>query len=127
MILGIRHAALASALALLAACDGAASNETTAQNQAATIVDPIAVPPPVAAALADPLRAMHRGADARRHPGEIVAFTGVAAGQRVLDLIPGRRLLDADLQPHRRTGRPGLCRLAGKLRAGRAGQCSDAA
>ena len=32
---------------------------------------------------------MHRGADARRHPGEIIAFTGVAPGQRVLDLIPG--------------------------------------
>ena len=32
---------------------------------------------------------MHRAADARRRPGEILAFTGVRAGDKVLDLIPG--------------------------------------
>jgi predicted methyltransferase len=84
-----RTASLAIALALLAACGPGSSNETAAQNQIATIVDPIAIPAPVAAALADPRRAMHQGADARRHPGEIIAFTGVRSGQRVLDLIPG--------------------------------------
>ena len=32
---------------------------------------------------------MHRGADERRHPGELVALSGLKAGDRVLDLIPG--------------------------------------
>jgi len=85
----VHRTSLAMALALLAACGAGQPNETVAQNQTATIVDPIAVPQHVTTALADPLRAMHRGADSRRHPGEIIAFTGVRAGQRVLDLIPG--------------------------------------
>lgn len=43
----------------------------------------------VAKALADPGRASQRGDDARRHPAELVGLSGVHAGQRVLDLIPG--------------------------------------
>jgi predicted methyltransferase len=43
----------------------------------------------VARALADPGRAFQRGDDARRHPAELVGMSGVHAGQRVLDLIPG--------------------------------------
>jgi predicted methyltransferase len=43
----------------------------------------------VAKALADPGRAFQRGDDARRHPAELVGMSGVHAGQRVLDLIPG--------------------------------------
>jgi len=43
----------------------------------------------VAKALADPARAFQRGDDARRHPAELVGLSGVHAGQRVLDLIPG--------------------------------------
>ncbi len=43
----------------------------------------------VAQALADPARASQRGDDARRHPAELVGLSGVHAGQRVLDLIPG--------------------------------------
>ena len=43
----------------------------------------------VARALADPVRAPQRGDDARRHPAELVGLSGVHAGQRVLDLIPG--------------------------------------
>ena len=43
----------------------------------------------VARALADPGRAMHRAADARRHPAELVELSGVREGQSVLDLIPG--------------------------------------
>jgi predicted methyltransferase len=46
-------------------------------------------PDPVARALADPGRAMHRPADARRHPGELIRFSGLREGQKVLDLIPG--------------------------------------
>ena len=73
--------------ALLTACGagGGGGNEVAA----AKIVDPIAVPAAVTAALADPERAMHQATDARRHPGELVAFSGVKAGDRVLDLIPG--------------------------------------
>ena len=43
----------------------------------------------VAKALADPGRAFQRPNDARRHPTELVGMSGVHAGQRVLDLIPG--------------------------------------
>ena len=41
------------------------------------------------AALADPGRSMHRGADARRKPAALIAFAGVKPGDKVLDLIPG--------------------------------------
>ena len=41
-------------------------------------------------ALADPARAASRDAsDARRKPGELIAFAGVRPGDKVLDLIPG--------------------------------------
>jgi predicted methyltransferase len=43
----------------------------------------------VAKALADPGRAFQRGDDARRHPADLLGLSGVRAGQRVLDLIPG--------------------------------------
>lgn len=43
----------------------------------------------VAKALADPGRAFQRDNDARRHPAELVGLSGVRAGERVLDLIPG--------------------------------------
>ena len=43
----------------------------------------------VAKALADPGRAFQRDNDARRHPAELVGLSGIHAGQRVLDLIPG--------------------------------------
>ena len=76
-------------LLVLAACarSGGGGNETAAA--APHIVDPIAVPPYVTAALADPERAMHQPTDARRHPAELIAFSGLKAGDRVLDLIPG--------------------------------------
>ncbi len=77
-------------LALLGACGaGSGGNQAAAPAPPAHVVDPIAIPPEVAAALADPERAMHRATDARRHPGELVAFSGVKAGDKVLDLIPG--------------------------------------
>src|SRR3954447_5412412 len=40
-------------------------------------------------ALADPGRNAQRGADARRHPAELVALADLRPGQRILDLIPG--------------------------------------
>jgi predicted methyltransferase len=40
-------------------------------------------------ALADPGRKDQSNADARRKPGELIAFAGVKPGDKVLDLIPG--------------------------------------
>ena len=80
-------AALAIALALAACNAGGANTQEAAADP--TLPDPVVVPDHVQAALADPGRAMHRGADERRRPGELVALSGLKAGDRVLDLIPG--------------------------------------
>jgi len=50
---------------------------------------PAAVSPAVSAAVADKGRDADRVADARRHPGELITFSGVKAGDKVVDLIPG--------------------------------------
>ena len=50
---------------------------------------PATVSPAVAAALADKGRAEQKADDARRHPGEVITFTGAKAGDKVVDLIPG--------------------------------------
>ena len=76
-------------LVLTAACGGAKRRQSGGAPEAAHVVDPIAVPAYVSAALADPERAMHQPTDARRHPAELIAFSGLKAGDRVLDLIPG--------------------------------------
>ena len=47
------------------------------------------ISPVVAAAMADKGRDADRPADARRHPGEVISFAGVRAGDKVVDLIPG--------------------------------------
>ena len=80
-------AALAAAFTLSACGDGGANNQQAAAEP--TLPDPVVVPDYVQAALADPGRAMHRVADERRRPGELVALSGLKAGDRVLDLIPG--------------------------------------
>ena len=50
----------------------------------------IAVPPAIAAAVADPARPpLDRFRDARRKPAQTVAFAGVHAGETVAELIPG--------------------------------------
>ena len=75
------------AAALLSACQ---ASEPPAANQAkAELTDPVVIPDYVQAALADPDRSAQRSADARRKPGEVIAFSGLAPGQRVLELIPG--------------------------------------
>ena len=56
---------------------------------AAPAVAAPAFKPYLATALADPARAADQGADARRKPGEIVAFSGLKPGDKVVDLIPG--------------------------------------
>lgn len=48
-----------------------------------------ALKPYVAAAVADKGRDADRDADARRHPAELVAFSGAKPGDKVVDLIPG--------------------------------------
>ena len=72
----------------LVACSGREANEQAAAEPAALAI-PSPLPAPIQAALDDPRRAMHRGADQRRHPGELIAASGLKAGDRVLDLIPG--------------------------------------
>jgi predicted methyltransferase len=44
----------------------------------------------IAAALADPARADQAGDDARRKAAEVLEFSGVGPGDRVVDLIPGQ-------------------------------------
>jgi len=46
-------------------------------------------PPYLASALSDPSRASDVAIDARRRPGEIIAFSGTKPGDKVVDLIPG--------------------------------------
>lgn len=63
-----------------------------------------AVPAPIAAALADPARPQaDKDRDAARHPGEILAFAGIAPGQKVADFIMGggywTRILAATVGP----------------------------
>ena len=48
-----------------------------------------ALPGNIAAALADKGRDADRAIDARRHPGEVIAFSGAKTGDKVVDLIPG--------------------------------------
>lgn len=56
---------------------------------AAAAVCAPAVPAYVVAAVADKGRDIDRDADARRHIAEVVAFSGVKPGDKVVDLIPG--------------------------------------
>jgi len=55
---------------------------------AATIAAP-ATPAYVTAALNDPARKDDAANDARRHPAEVMAFTGVKPGDSVVELAPG--------------------------------------
>lgn len=71
-----------------AACQGGQVN-AAATAETPVVADPVAVPAFVTSALADPARAAQVGTDARRHPAELIAFSGLKAGDRVLDLIPG--------------------------------------
>ncbi len=52
-------------------------------------VNPAPVNKRVAAAVADAGRGADKDADVRRHPAEVISFSGVKAGDKVVDLIPG--------------------------------------
>jgi predicted methyltransferase len=69
---------------LAAACVAASLGATATFAVAAP-----AVPAYVAAAVADHGRDADRDADARRHIAEVIAFSGVKPGDKVVDLIPG--------------------------------------
>lgn len=84
----LKRLALMVAAAALAAC-GAADGERQTQVEPPALTVPSPLPLDIRTALAEPGRAMHQGADVRRHPGEIVALSGLKRGDRVLDLIPG--------------------------------------
>lgn len=73
---------------VLGACGRPEANDQAAAEPRALVV-PSPLPADIQAALDDPRRAMHRAADARRRPGELIAVSGLQPGQRVLDLIPG--------------------------------------
>ena len=79
---------IAAAAAALAACGSGGDDRHPAPAERALAM-PSPVPEYVRAALLDPGRAMHRGADPRRRPGALVALSGLEPGDRVLDLIPG--------------------------------------
>lgn len=81
--------AVAGALTLVACQGEQAPPANGTETAAGNVTDPATIPEPVAAALADPGREAQRGADERRKPGELLAFAGVKAGDKVLDLIPG--------------------------------------
>jgi predicted methyltransferase len=51
-----------------------------------------AVKPYLAKALADPARGDMQAVDAKRHTAELMAFSGVKPGDKVVDLIPGSGL-----------------------------------
>ena len=48
-----------------------------------------AIKPYLAAALADPARGDMKAVDAKRHTAELLSFSGVKPGDKVVDLIPG--------------------------------------
>ena len=51
-----------------------------------------AIPAYVAAAVADSGRPLDdKAQDVNRRPGEVLAFTGIKPGDKVVDLMPGRR------------------------------------
>lgn len=77
---------LAAAGISLGGCEKSADEEP---NATVPVAEASAIPAYVQAALADPGRAMHRAADERRKPAELIAFSGLKPGDRVLDLIPG--------------------------------------
>ncbi|MDO1527830.1 methyltransferase [Fulvimonas sp. R45] len=62
------------------------------------------VPSYIRHALADPARQADQADDARRQAAEVLAFTGVKPGQKVLELVPGSgywtRMFSAVVGPH---------------------------
>jgi predicted methyltransferase len=66
-----------------------AASAATLALAATSPINPPSVSKGVAAAVADAGRGADKDADARRHPAEVISFSGVKAGDKVVDLIPG--------------------------------------
>ena len=73
----MRHLSLLAAAVAIAAPVAAKDHPAAETKQA------------VAAALADPARADQAADDARRKAAEVIAFSGVGAGDTVVDFFPG--------------------------------------
>ena len=79
----------ALALVALTGCDrGGAPAEPREPSRVLTAKD-ITIPDYVTASVNDPNRATINGDDPKRHPAEIIAFSGAKPGDKVLELIPG--------------------------------------
>lgn len=83
--MGIRTIVACAVLALVTGC----SNEPSGAAAANAAASASAIPAYVSAAVADGGRDLQKPDDARRKPAEIVAFSGVKPGDRLLELIPG--------------------------------------
>ena len=75
----MRPLLLLATAALIAAAGPTASHHSAAETGRA-----------LAAALAAPARADQQGDDQRRHAAEVLAFSGVGPGDRVIDFFPGQ-------------------------------------
>jgi predicted methyltransferase len=74
---------------LLLAASLAAASAVAGTHHAKHSAKAGAIPAYVQAAVADPGREADRAKDANRHAAEIVAFSGVKPGDKVLELVPG--------------------------------------
>ena len=82
---------IVAALAVLAliGCDRGGTPAEREQPAPVLTAKDITVPDYVTAAINDPNRAKINGDDPKRHPAEILAFSGVKPGDKVLELISG--------------------------------------
>lgn len=71
----------------LSACAAIGLALSVTAAMAATVTPKI--PAYVTAAVADPARAASRPTDVRRHPAELIAFSGARPGARIAELVPG--------------------------------------
>ena len=85
----MRIAVAALALLALIGCDRGGTPAEPKQPPRVLTAKDITIPDYVTASVNDPNRAAINGDDPKRHPAEIIAFSGVNPGDKVLELIPG--------------------------------------
>jgi len=78
-----------AACALLSLAAGCRESEPPAQPEDRSAASAPAIPNYVTAAISDHGRDSQKGDDAQRKPAEIIAFSGVKPGDKMLELIPG--------------------------------------
>src|SRR5687768_6916275 len=74
---------------LTASCDSGGSSAQPQEPARPLGGKDVAIPDYVTAAVTDPGRADLDGDDPKRHPAEIIAFSGAKPGDKLLELIPG--------------------------------------